>query len=93
MEMATHPTFTDFVNEGLEVPDGTRELCRVLEGAGWFPRGRWKGDGLRYWPDGGRGRQLIIDLRVPMNEARVRATLQHAGVSLTVQYKEEKEEQ
>jgi hypothetical protein len=80
--MPTHPTFRDIVSEDVEVADGVASVFEQLEAAGWYPRSRYGANAVRCWPDENRGKQLIIDLRFPMNEHRLGKLSEQTGVVL-----------
>jgi hypothetical protein len=47
-----------------------KEFFSELESLGWYARSRWGDSGIRFWPEGGRSRQIVVDLRYPMNRHR-----------------------
>jgi len=80
--MPTHPTFRDIVSEDVEVAEGIAVVSEQLEASGWYPRSRYGANAVRYWPDENRGKQLVIDLRFPMNEHRLRKLSEQTGIVL-----------
>ncbi|MEZ7756639.1 hypothetical protein O5Y58_14085 [Microbacterium paraoxydans] len=70
-------TWRNFAEEA-ELADGHAEFFDELESYGWYARSRWGDNSIRFWPDGGRGKQIHIDLRYPLNEHRREAILENA---------------
>lgn len=83
-------TLRDLVPPHEPLGEGVESVCEQLEAAGWLPRSRW-GDGrsIRYWKDGNRPGQVIIDLRYPMNAHRLEHLSDKTGIELTVEVKED----
>ncbi len=55
----------------LDAAPGVEELCEELTRYEWVYRGRWGTAGLRFWPDGGRSQQIVVQANFPVNEHRL----------------------
>lgn len=62
-----------------------------LEAGGWYPRKLIDGTGLRYNPEHGRHRQVVIDLRYPPNENRLEFLRNHTQLPLELPVNEKGE--
>lgn len=68
--------------------DGHAEFFDELESYGWYARSFWGENCIRFWPDGGRGKQFYIDLRYPLNEHRREAILEQVQTHVEAAQKE-----
>lgn len=73
---------------GIEPADGLAELFDEFERCGWYARTRMGDHGVRFWPDGARGKQFIVDTRYPLNETRLSMYREHTGLELGIQIEE-----
>jgi hypothetical protein len=84
------PTFDDLISDDEELGEGVRELCDQLEQAGWYPRRRMGPTGMAFWPENGRRRQIVVELRYPPNDHKLEFYREHTGLALTVTTTEER---
>lgn len=68
--------------------DGLAELFDELERFGWYARTRSGEYGLRFWPDDGRRRQIVIDTRHPLNDHKLEHYRMHTGLPLHMEIEE-----
>lgn len=76
---------------GVEPHPGLIDLLLQLEAGGWYPRKLIDGTGLRYNPEHGRHRQVVIDLRYPPNENRLEFLRNHTQLPLELPVNEKGE--
>ena len=76
------PTLDDYIPADEVVADGVRALCDQLERAGWYPRKRWGPTGVAFYPDNGRGRMIVVELRYPPNAHKLEFYREHTGIAL-----------
>lgn len=81
--MPPEKTLRDIIGDG-ELPEGLEELFAALEQAGWYPRARRGTDGIACWPDNGRGSQVVISTRYPLNAHKLEEYRTHTGLPLEV---------
>lgn len=53
-----------------EISDEFAKLFDELESYGWYARSRWGDTGVRFWPEGGRAKQIVVDLALDLNQYR-----------------------
>ncbi|MEO2134108.1 hypothetical protein [Microbacterium sp.] len=73
---------------GTEPAPGLPELFDELERSGWYPRSRVGDYGIRFWPDEGRKKQIMVDTRYPLNEHKLEGYREHTGLDLHIQIEE-----
>jgi len=67
---------------------GLPELFDELERCGWKARTRVGQFALRFWPDNARGKQMVIDMRYPLNDHKLETYRAHTGLVLAVEIAE-----
>ena len=88
--MAGQLTLRDIIPVDEVVAPGVEEIISQLAAGGWYPRSRWGEFGIRIWPEGGRSKSEVVDLRLEMNEHRIEVLAEKTGVTLSLE--ESKEE-
>ncbi|WP_206755292.1 hypothetical protein [Microbacterium sp. CFBP 8801] len=68
--------------------DGYEELFDELERSGWYARTRMGETGIRFWPDGARAKQIVIDTRLNLNPHRLSMWREHTGLDLAIEIEE-----
>jgi hypothetical protein len=64
------------------------ELFDELERSGWYARTRMGDSGIRFWPDGARAKQIVIDTRLRLNPHRLSMWREHTGLDLVIEIEE-----
>lgn len=74
-------TFHDFVSPDAEIGEGILDVVNVLEKHGWYPHSLFGSSGIRYWPENGRSRQLVITYKQFVVRQRLQLWAEHTGIS------------
>lgn len=83
-------TFRDLIPVDVDLDARIVVVLETLERNGWYPRTLVNDDGIRYWPDNERPRQIVVTYTSALIGPRLAFFVKHTGIQELLGTTEEK---